>query len=815
MGSRRAIGRWGYRLVRREWRQQVLIIGLIAVAIAFACFGTVVLSNAESSQAAAGTTTHVVVLSTKTKTAKEQVGSIANRFDPIAPSMWRVNEQRRGYASEFDLSDARIDFRDPFGVRMFHLTGGVAPKSAGEVALTETLMRRIDANIGTRIDLTGGTYRVVGRIEDPTDLRRLHMVTAPGTLTNATSVHIRIHATDRAVNEIYSSPPTGLEKIEFLSKNDNHRLIGAIISYVVSSVAMIEVGLLCSAGFAMMARRRLRQFGMLSAIGASEKQLRQAMVFNGIVLGGVGGALGVAVGFGGSLMAKPMIEQLAGTRIGFWNMPWISVFPYVALAMVTAGLAAWWPARSVSRRSIASSLASRRPDTPSIRGTSFLSCVLVLVGVAVQVGASQSRSNVISVVGMSVAAIGILLLAPTVVSGFDRMAAKLPLTLRIASRDLARHQSRSASALAALILAIGIPFGVAITSKSSEASSRQKPLNVPENIALIWEKSSAKIPMRLPPEDFDPRSVEQNLEAMSLRIPGSLIVPISLALNPTNKREEVGFADGMHSQRRSHRVSSKPKMLRNGVLTFDFANEPTWIATPELLAAWNVDRSLATSDADVLGEKRNDVFVSIGDNTSPRPLTITSLGLPRHSAVALYWVPETWVTKHGWDRVVKGWTLRAPNAITPDQRTAIAQAAGDKLSVTYSVPVASGSEIRRNALAIGAAIALTILAMILALVRSETFEEQQTLAAVGAPKRTRRAIAAATAWVLALGASLLAIPVGYLGLFSIVSSPGSEQRIVFPTLIVAIVVVGFPLTAGVATWLFSRGTEDFSRRRLL
>jgi len=34
MPARRAVTRWAWRLVRREWRQQSIIIGLLLVAVA-------------------------------------------------------------------------------------------------------------------------------------------------------------------------------------------------------------------------------------------------------------------------------------------------------------------------------------------------------------------------------------------------------------------------------------------------------------------------------------------------------------------------------------------------------------------------------------------------------------------------------------------------------------------------------------------------------------------------------------------------------------------------------------------------------------
>ena len=45
--ARRAVIRWGWRLFRREWRQQLLVLGLLTVAVAAAIWGTSVVTNTQ------------------------------------------------------------------------------------------------------------------------------------------------------------------------------------------------------------------------------------------------------------------------------------------------------------------------------------------------------------------------------------------------------------------------------------------------------------------------------------------------------------------------------------------------------------------------------------------------------------------------------------------------------------------------------------------------------------------------------------------------------------------------------------------------
>ena len=45
--ARRAVIRWGWRLFRREWRQQLLVLGLLTVAVAATIWGASVVTNSQ------------------------------------------------------------------------------------------------------------------------------------------------------------------------------------------------------------------------------------------------------------------------------------------------------------------------------------------------------------------------------------------------------------------------------------------------------------------------------------------------------------------------------------------------------------------------------------------------------------------------------------------------------------------------------------------------------------------------------------------------------------------------------------------------
>ena len=66
--------------------------------------------------------------------------------------------------------------------------------------------------------------------------------------------------------------------------------------FSVATVFLLLASLVATAGFAVIAQRRLRQLGMLAAIGATPKHLRLVLLTNGAVVGAIGAVIGSVVG---------------------------------------------------------------------------------------------------------------------------------------------------------------------------------------------------------------------------------------------------------------------------------------------------------------------------------------------------------------------------------------------------------------------------------------------------------------------------------------------------------------------------------------
>ncbi len=92
---------------------------------------------------------------------------------------------------------------------------------------------------------------------------------------------------------------------------------------------------------------RLRELGMLRAIGATRRQLRQMIRYESVITASIGAMLGTVVGIGaGYLVVNELGEGL------MFTLPWLQLGAFLALAVVVGVVAAVVPARRAARTHI-------------------------------------------------------------------------------------------------------------------------------------------------------------------------------------------------------------------------------------------------------------------------------------------------------------------------------------------------------------------------------------------------------------------------------------------------------------------------------
>jgi len=784
-------------VVRREWRQQLLVLALITVATAAASLGVSMAHNSVPSPSdRVGSATHELGLFAEQGLGMADSIEAAEAVFGTIDVSYAAQGHRAGSTDDYTITDRGES--TAFGGETFRLRSGKMPEVAGEAVVARG-RATLGTDLGDTIEVAGHSFEVVGLGEDPSDLSRSLIVVAPGTVPDPTAAYLLVEATGEDLDR-FGAASSGGYSLDIMAEHDRQRLLSVVAAFGLSTVAMLEVILLCAAGFAVIARRRIRQLGVLGAIGASERHLRQAITLNGAVVGLVGGILGVISGFAASVATRPVVEGVVGHRIAALSVPWMSVAPLVMLAIFAAGAASWWPARAMARQPITEALAARRPDSHPTRKSRWAAVVMTAIGaVALSFGVRQQHPNVV-VVGLVVAVLGVLVLSPSLVAFVGKVAHRLPLAPRIAARDIARHQSRSAVAIAALVVALAIPVAIVVTTASGDARAADRPPNLPDNMAVIDRNGS----LFGGPISIDPISagVTAGVQDVQAVVPEARLVPVYVGLSEQLSRDVMGPGAPENSAAPVFAQYPSPDGDPN-----TWSGSPAWIATPELLQAFDLPADLASSDSAALTTTKISEFAlhtEKVDGAGPDLLAAERIPLANHSSVAQFWLTSTTVNEHQLRTRIGGWLLITTQPIDDETNTALARAAAEnELTMTLQRDASNQTAVRRNAITAGAILALTVLAIVVTLIRSEQAQDTRTLTAVGAPARTRRLISSATAALLALTAALLAVPAGYLALLAVMSDPKAEFGFVVPVQAIAVVAIGIPTLAAAGGWLLS------------
>jgi putative ABC transport system permease protein len=619
-----------------------------------------------------------------------------------------------------------------------------------------------------------------------------------------------------------------------------------VVVLALETIGLLFVGLVAAAGFAVMAQRRLRALGMLGALGATDRHVRLATVANGAVVGGAGAVAGAVVGLLTWIVLTPRFETLVGHRIDRLHLQWWAIAASMVLAVITAVVAAWWPARAAARSSIVAALSGRpAPPKPAHRFAGA-GGVLLAGGVACLAFAHRNDTDpnaFLIIAGTVTTTFGMLFLGPVFIRGLAVVGRRAPIALRLALRDLARYQARSAAALGAITLALAIASTVAISAAAAAIPPAEA--NLASNQAVVYLSSgngrpgtgSAAIPERT---EAEVHALQPRVDALASSLHAQAVVPLSEAVDiasPTvvsgGTSAQGGVAANVEEQVTATmgKVTAVTHRGRRGTLITD--ELPLYIATPALLAHYGIKPGDINPNTDVI-TGRSDLggYDVIAPRSGPAPCdssqpqcrvngvkptpgsaapgrpddwhpTVQIVQLPKYTSA-----PDTLLTMHalqefGLKSVTAGWFIQTRSALTTAEvNSARHTAAAAGLTVETRQQQTTNAKLRDGATAVGLLVALGVLAMTVGLIRSETANELRTLAAAGATSTTRRTITGATAAALALLGALLGTGGAYVALIAWHRSDLHPLTRV-PYLDLVIVVVGLPLLALTTGWLLA------------
>jgi putative ABC transport system permease protein len=808
--ARRAVIRWALRLLRREWRQQLLILALITVAVGATVVASTVatdtpapiagvLGSAQDAASISGTPAQINAGILKIQSHYGRADVIENESVPVP-----------GTQNTFDLRAQ--DPHGPFGGPLLSLVSGQYPAAANEIAVTSGVATDFHLSIGSSWTVAGKTWKVTGIVENPQSLMDEFALVIPGQVTSPGNVTVLFNAPGQTAATVQAK--TGLNVTTAQTVANNNEINPETISVAAAVLGMLLIALVGIGGFTVLAQRRLRAIGMLAAQGATQRNIRLVVRANGLATGVVGAVAGLVLGFLAWLAYRPQAENSAHHVMGVFQLPWTVIGISMVLAIAATYFAASRPAKAIAKTPIVAALAGRPPAPRKTRhlavpvGIGFLVLAFLLLGSA---GASGGNGNGMGevVLGFIALAVAIVLLAPSLLSVVAAAGKHAPIAVKLALRDLARYRARSGPALAAISLStlIAVIICVASAARFGNVLDYAGP-NLTSSQLIVYA------PVGNPQSNTGPTAAQAAAGVKTAReIAADLGTTTMIALDTSS----AGLQHASTGRSWSGQI---------------------YVATPQLLKAFGISPSEINPNADILTMRPGLSTTSLmqltygndnnnhggrngpnGNGSWPCPAGSCIANPPIQEISQLpsgTSAPNTVVTEHAITTLhlqssvqPNGWLITVPGGLTPAQITTaqqLAAAAPGNMSVETRNSIPSLTQIVDAATIFGLVLALGILGLSVGLVRSEARRDLRTLAATGASGATRRTITAATAGALAFTGAVVGIVGGYLaaiGFFRSNSLDTLSSLTSIPVANLLVIGVGMPLAATVLGWLLA------------
>ncbi|HEX3959743.1 MAG TPA: FtsX-like permease family protein, partial [Trebonia sp.] len=472
--ARRAVIRWAIRLLRREWRQQLLIFALITVAVAATFLASAVATTTPASAAGTlGTAQDAATFSGTSSKIAAGIAALRKRFgqtDVIENQQVPVP----GSVATFDLRSQ--DPHGPFGQPLLGLVSGSYPTTASQVAVSSGVAADFSLRVGGRWTTGGITRTVTGIVENPQSLLDEFALVIPGQVTSPDQVTVLFDARGTSTDAISALLPHGSTVSDAQSVANQNAINPETISLAAAILGMLLIALVSVGGFSVLAQRRLRSIGMLAAQGGTERHIRLVVSANGVATGVAGAVAGFVIGLVAWLLYRPMAQSSAHHEIGTFQLPWTVIIVSMVLALLATYFAASRPARQISRVPVVAAL-SGRPPAPKLTGRLAPPAGIVLLVISFlllgaagatpaggRTGGGQGNQLLELAVGLIALCVAIVMLASTLLGVVAWLGRRSPISVRLALRDLSRYRSRSGPALAAIAIATLIAVIVCVES---------------------------------------------------------------------------------------------------------------------------------------------------------------------------------------------------------------------------------------------------------------------------------------------------------------------------------------------------------------
>lgn len=611
---------------------------------------------------------------------------------------------------------------------------------------------------------------------------------------------------------------------------------------IISGIVLVTM-LLAGPAFTTSGARHRRALGQLASNGATRPMLRRFVLAQGLVLGALSAVVGVLAGGVIGIVIVRIWQWREPTRVfGPLDLRWSYGVGLALVATLSALGAAFIPAVIASRVNLIAVLRGQVSRRRVRAGWPLLGAVLAGAGGVLMFGsvtALEMGSEWAVVASTFLLFGGAFMCLPWLLARVASLAARLPLPLRIAARDVGRQRSRSLSGVGAIMASVALMTALAVGGASDIRNDEihylpQTTLGTgtigaaPDSLdeaAAIARKAAPGVTVdevRAVAPTYDDLGTGKTLPAVAALAPGCTFVQATavseesrctvLSSSPTRQVFATASADSI--ARELHLTAGQKRHLEAGAVVLAKPLVGKVSTAGRLTVASGTARYMEPGIRDARQLKSAALpVIAVPDGAM-------QLGFPIGPTQAMV-TPET-ATRMGWPTTPAQLKLSAPGGISADSELRISERLPDGAGIIVERGAQSSS--LRYIQVMAAVFGLIVLVATLigtALTQAEGRPDQATLAAVGAGRRVRRLIAGGQAAVIGLVGSMIGVTIGLVPGIAItypltrnVLDGGalSEPTTVIPWLTIAAVVVGVPLLAAALAALATRGAPKLTHR---
>jgi hypothetical protein len=575
----------------------------------------------------------------------------------------------------------------------------------------------------------------------------------------------------------------------------------ALLSTAASTLLLIEVAFITGAAFAAGTRRRLREIGLLGASGASEKHIRTTVIGEGLTIGLIGSSLGILLGIAVLLLGRPLLHRFVTRLITGLGVSVSDVLGPVAVALVSVLIAVWIPAKTASKIPTTTALQGRMPSSPPRRWVTPAGLIASVLGgllITVSIASTSNFSPALVAIGGVMVVGGVAMLASPILAGVSTLADHVPATGRLVLRDSGRHRTRSAVAVAAIMVILLAPAILATMSETSDQQNLLYGLPEPSNQLLLsggWDPAFGPTPM----EEDDIATVAAVVPEREL----ATFETLELRIRTKEQMEIEAASDDAQS-----------------TIQLESPSNRVAVATDSLVAALGDERvgeAIANERIVVLGVEDKETVVSVDYEELPAvelAVPVLRWSMPRillpASMAAQYQDAES--------RPMALFILDRPLTEREQLELSVGEldTSGGRDDMSAGTIYAIGAGVTLLAV-------LIVISLVTAVSAAEVDEELRAIVAVGAPGSFRRRfLGLLTGYQTLIGAAL-AVPLG-LGLIKVFTSSRqsfyqgpfgqlSNSDIFIPWVPLIALIVLTPLVVGLLTLVSVRSAPVTPPRR--